>query len=136
MEAGLGLWPAKGLSADANGNIYAVTGNGSFDGDRGGSSRGNSVLKLSPSGALLDWFTPFNWEFLNSTDQDLGSQGALLVPNTNLLVGGGKEGILYVLNRDDLGRFPVRQQQPDRAKLSGLDVGPRERWANLLEQPE
>jgi hypothetical protein len=100
-----GIWSAKGLSADANGNVYAVTGNGSFDGDRGGSSRGNSFLKLSPSGALLDWFTPFNWDFLNSTDQDLGIQGALLVPNTNLLVGGGKDGVLYVLNRDDLGRF-------------------------------
>ena len=66
---------------------------------------GNSFLKVSPTGTLLDWFTPFNWSFLNATDEDLGSQNALLIPNSNLVVGGGKEGVLYVLDRNNLGHF-------------------------------
>jgi PA14 domain-containing protein/K319-like protein len=102
---GGGIWQTQGLSVDASGAIYAVTGNGAFDGDVDGSSRGNSFVKLSPAGTLLDWFTPWNWSFLNSTDLDLGIQGALLVPNTNLVVGGGKQGILYVLNRNAMGHF-------------------------------
>ena len=60
---------------------------------------------MSPAGTLLDWFTPFNWSFLNATDEDLGIQNALLVPNTNLVVGGGKEGVMYVLDRNNLGHF-------------------------------
>jgi PA14 domain-containing protein/K319-like protein len=102
---GGGIWQSQGPSVDADGNIYVVTSNGSFDGDVGGSNRGNSFLKLSPAGMLLDWFTPYNWAFLNSTDMDLGIQGALLVPETNLVVGGGKEGVFYVLNRGNMGRF-------------------------------
>jgi hypothetical protein len=66
---------------------------------------GNAFLKLSPSGEVLDWFIPFNFEFLNLTDSDLGSAGVLLIPNTKLLTSGGKQGILYMLNRHDLGHF-------------------------------
>ncbi len=102
-----GIWQSGGgLTADAAGNIYVLTGNGSFNGDQaGGVNFGNSFLKVSPTGTLLDWFTPFNWSFLNATDEDLGSQNALLIPNSNLLVGGGKEGVLYVLDRNNLGHF-------------------------------
>lgn len=101
-----GIWQSGGgLTADASGNIYALTGNGSFNGDTGGRNFGNSFIKVSPAGTLLDWFTPFNWSFLNATDEDLGIQNALLVPNTNLVVGGGKEGVMYVLDRNNLGHF-------------------------------
>jgi len=101
-----GIWQSgQGPSADSDGNIYAVSGNGSFNGDTGGSERGNSFLKVNAAGALLDWFTPYNWAALNSVDHDLGIQGALLVPNTNLVVSAGKEGVLYVLNRDNMGHF-------------------------------
>ena len=101
-----GIWQSGGgLTADANGNIYALTGNGSFNGDTGGRNFGNSFIKVSPAGTLLDWFTPFNWSFLNATDEDLGIQNALLVPNTNLVVGGGKEGVMYVLDRSNMGHF-------------------------------
>ena len=96
---------AAGLSADSAGNLYALTGNGSFNGDIGGRNFGNSFIKVSPTGALLDWFTPFNWSFLNATDADLGIQNALLIPNTNLVVGGGKEGVMYVLDRSNMGHF-------------------------------
>ena len=102
-----GIWQSGGgLTADDAGNIYAITGNGSFNGDvAGGVNFGNSFLKVSPTGTLLDWFTPFNWSFLNATDEDLGAQNPLLIPNSNLMVGGGKEGVLYVLDRNNLGHF-------------------------------
>jgi hypothetical protein len=102
-----GIWQSGGgLTADDAGNIYAITGNGSFNGDvAGGVNFGNSFLKVSPTGTLVDWFTPFNWSFLNATDEDLGAQNPLLIPNSNLMVGGGKEGVLYVLDRNNLGHF-------------------------------
>jgi hypothetical protein len=106
-DGGLGgIWQSgAGLSADSIGNLYALTGNGSFNGDIGGLNFGNSFIKVSPTGALLDWFTPFNWSFLNATDEDLGIQNALLIPNTNLVVGGGKEGVMYVVDRNNMGHF-------------------------------
>jgi hypothetical protein len=101
-----GIWQSgQAPAADASGNIYVLTGNGTFDGQSGGSNFGNSFLKISPSGALLDWFTPYNFGFLNSIDADLGSLGAMLVPNTNLVIGGGKQGVLYVLDRNNMGHF-------------------------------
>jgi hypothetical protein len=104
-DGGLGgIWQSGGgVAADPTGNLYALTGNGSFTGATGGSSFGNSFIKVSPAGTLLDWFTPFNWSFLNATDEDLGIQNPLLVPNTNLVIGGGKEGVLYVVDRTNMG---------------------------------
>ncbi len=111
-----GIWQSgQGPAADAAGNIFAMTGNGSFDGD-GGTSRGNSFVKVSPTGQLLDWFTPYNWSFLNSIDADLGSAGAMLVPNTNLVIGGGKQGVLYVVDRSTMGtRNPAATPRSCRA---------------------
>lgn len=98
-----GIWQAgQGPAADANGNIYFVTGNGTFDGTSG-TSRGNCFVKLSPTGSELDWFAPYNWSFLNSIDADLGSSGAMLIPDTNLVVGAGKQGVLYVVSRTNMG---------------------------------
>ena len=106
-DGGLGgIWQSGGgLAADSTGNLYAMTGNGSFNGDVGGRNFGNSFLKLTPTGTLLDWFTPYNWSFLNATDEDLGIQNPVLIPNTNLIVGGGKDGVMYVLNRTNMGHF-------------------------------
>jgi hypothetical protein len=104
-DGGLGgIWQSGGgLAADPTGNLYALTGNGTFNADTGGASFGNSFLKVSPTGTLLDWFTPYNWSFLNATDEDLGIQNPLLVPNTDLVIGGGKEGVLYVVGRSNMG---------------------------------
>ncbi|MEP6918468.1 MAG: hypothetical protein ABJC89_22695, partial [Acidobacteriota bacterium] len=106
-DGGLGgIWQSGGgLAADPAGNLYALTGNGSFNGDVGGTNFGNSFIKVSPTGAMLDWFTPFNWSFLNATDEDLGIQNALLIPNTSLVVGGGKEGVMYLVDRNNMGHF-------------------------------
>src|SRR4029077_1915591 len=91
---GAGIWQTgNGLVADANGNIYAVTGNGNFDVNTGGQDYGCAYLKLSGSTlSVLDYFVPYNQSYLNlqNNDVDLGAGGPLLVPNTTLLVGGGK----------------------------------------------
>lgn len=102
-----GIWMSgQGVSVDESGNLYLVSGNGTFDGNMaGGVDYGSAVLKLSPSLALLDWFVPFNFAALNAADLDLGCSGALLVPGTNLSVNGGKDGNLYVLDRAGLGHW-------------------------------
>jgi len=109
-----GIWQAgDGLAADLAGNIYCMTGNGTFNPTNG--SYGDSFLKLTLSGGnlnLVDYFTPFNQQYLADTDTDLGSGGTLVLPDSvgsqahpHLLVGAGKEGKIYLLDRDNLGRF-------------------------------
>src|SRR5260370_6908673 len=78
-------------------------------------SYGNSFVRLSTSGGLKvgDYFTPYNTKAEDSADQDFGSAGPLLLPdmvdasNTtrHLAVGAGKDGNLYVVNRDNMGQF-------------------------------
>lgn len=98
-----GIWQSgQGLSAD-NSGIYFMTGNGSFRLDA--SALGDSFVKLGFDLKLIDWFAPFNNAALDSADEDLGSSGVLLIPGTNLLVGGGKEGKFYLLRRNTLGHF-------------------------------
>ena len=109
-----GIWQAGvAIAADASGNLYLATGNGTFDANlRGGSDLGSSVVKLSHSGAALtvsDYFTPFDQNA--AYDNDVGSGGPLALPDqTNaqfphLLVSAGKDGTIYLLNRDNLGQF-------------------------------
>src|SRR2546425_8808731 len=93
----------QGPAADSNNHIYFMTGNGSFQAN--GSALGNSIGKLGPDLTLADWFAPFNSVALSEADADVGSSGALLIPDTNLLVGGGKEGKFYLLDRDHMGHF-------------------------------
>ncbi len=102
-----GIWQSgQGLTADANGNIYFITGNGNFDANVGGSNLASCFIKLSsPTLQLLDWFAPYNAATLNSADADLGSAGPLLLPGTNMLIGGGKQGVLYLLDQNNLGHF-------------------------------
>jgi hypothetical protein len=102
-----GIWNAgQAPTIDAAGNLYISTGNGSF-----GTTpnylvqTGNSFVKLSPTLQLLDYFTPYNSAVMNSGDMDLGSSGLLLVPNTNYVLGGGKEGVLYLVDTTAMGKF-------------------------------
>ena len=97
------IWQSgQGPAADAEGNVYVVTGNGSWDGKRNFSE---SFLKLSPRLALLDWFTPTNHLALDAKDIDLNSSGATLIPGTHLVLGGGKQGVLYSLDTRHLGHL-------------------------------
>ena len=106
-----GIWMAGGgLSVDANTNIYFETGNGAFTAtnNSGGTEYGDSFVKLSTVNGLsvADYFTPYNQLFFQSADIDLGSGGVLLLPdqpgNAHVMIGSGKAGIIYVLNRDQL----------------------------------
>ncbi|WFU44149.1 glycoside hydrolase family 31 protein [Bradyrhizobium sp. CB82] len=101
-----GIWQSGGgLAADESGHLLTVTGNGP---DIAG-SYGNSVLDFStaPVMKLDGWFTPDNTDFLNTWDLDLGSSGPTvpLGPDVkDLVITGGKDGILYVLKRSALGQ--------------------------------
>jgi hypothetical protein len=108
------FWMGGGApAADADGNIYAVSANGQFDADANGLDFGDSLLKLSSYGlTLLDYFTPFNQRELDRNDIDLGSSTAVLLPDLagssahrHLLVSAGKEGRIYLVDRDRMGRF-------------------------------
>ena len=102
-----GIWQAgQGLAVDASGNLLLSSGNGSVGvSPHGVVQTGNSFVKLSPSLQLLDWFTPSNSVSLNSGDQDLGSSGLLPIPGTNYATGGGKQGLLYLVDTTNMGHY-------------------------------
>jgi uncharacterized protein (TIGR03437 family) len=119
-------------AADANANIYAVSANGTFDLNLGGSDLGESVIKLSTAKSLsvADYFTPYNADELSEKDIDLGSSGALLLPDEagssahpHLLVSGSKSGSVYLLDRDNLGHFQPEGNDQIVQSLVGA-VGP------------
>jgi hypothetical protein len=106
------IWMAGGgLAEDSGNNVYAVTGNGTFTVQNGGKDYGDTIVKFSPSTSLSvsDWFSPYNNSQLDSSDLDLGSGGPLLLPDrtggANLLIIGGKNAAIYVVNRDYLGHW-------------------------------
>ncbi|MBZ5706071.1 MAG: pyrrolo-quinoline quinone [Acidobacteriia bacterium] len=110
-----GFWASgAGIAADAGFNLYVATGNGTFDKNTGGSDFGDSIIKLLPPTANRfrpsDYFTPYNQQTLNIEDADLGSGGVLLLPDQtgphkHLLVQAGKEGTIYLIDRDHMGHF-------------------------------
>jgi len=119
---GGGIWEsASGLTADEAGNIYYLSGNGSFDLNTGGLNAGNSLVKLRPENGtlkMMDYFTPFNQVCTLAHDIDFGSGTPLLLPGQAGIIAIGKEGRIYVVNRNHLGGYQAvhepcsRQQQP------------------------
>jgi hypothetical protein len=109
------IWMSgAGPAADDNGDLYFLTGNGAFDLNTGGSNAGNTLLRLHYANGgftIADYFTPFNQSFLDSQDFDLGSGGPFMPasqpgsPTPHLVLGGSKEGMVYVVNRDNMGKF-------------------------------
>jgi hypothetical protein len=102
------IWQSgQGLAADSDGYLYLVSGNGTFTPD--GQNLGNSVVKLWPgdNGSLtvVDSFTPWNTDFLNEQDLELGSAGPLLVPDTTFVLAGGKEGRFYLVDASSMGGY-------------------------------
>jgi hypothetical protein len=106
-----GVWQGGAApSVDTAGNIYLITGNGTFDVNKGGSDWGDSFLKLDASLAVQDYFTPDDQSKLAKNDLDLGSGAGLLLPPQsgkfpNEIVSAGKEGLIYVVNRSNMGQF-------------------------------
>jgi hypothetical protein len=111
-----------GLAADTQGNIFFLDANGSFDSTFNGTGFpasgdfGNSFMKVSTSGNTLtaaDFFAAYDLQSESDADQDLGSGGAMLLPDLtdaggitrHLAVGAGKDTNIYVVNRDKMGKF-------------------------------
>jgi hypothetical protein len=122
--SGNAFWNSgAGPAADAAGNVYNITGNGPFDEHLDASGfpvakdYGDSYVKFGFTGpstqAVLDYWTPFNQQALANSDQDLGSSGLLLLPDLtdssgqvrHLAIGSAKDGNLYLVDRDNMGKF-------------------------------
>jgi hypothetical protein len=97
------IWQSgQAPAVDDKGNIYFITGNGSWNGT---TQFSESFIKLDSHMHLVDWFTPTNHFQLDKEDNDLNSSGAVLIPGTHLVVGGGKEGVLYVIDTERFGHL-------------------------------
>ncbi len=112
IEGG-GIWGSAGVSADQDGNLYAVTGNGGYNLDKGGHNVCESVLRLTPDGdglKMSDYYVPANWKDLDAADVDMGGSSAIVLPDQpdtitpHLVVTCGKDGLIYMVNRDKLGQ--------------------------------
>ena len=107
-----GIWQSDtGPAADAAGNIFLATANGTFDAGSGGRDYGDSILKLDPGMlAIRDYFTPGDESHLSEADADLGSSGPTLLPDQpgphpHILLQPSKGGTIYVVDRDQMGKF-------------------------------
>jgi hypothetical protein len=139
---GPSIWMAGGGPAvDSAGYIYLLTANGVFDTTLNASGfpsqgdYGNSFLKISTAGGSLgvaDYFAMYNEVEESASDTDLGSGGAMLLPDVtdssgttrHLAVGAGKDGNLYVVNRDSMGKYqPANDNQQIWQQLPGALSG-------------
>ena len=134
-----GIWMAgTAPAADASGNIYFIIGNGDFDttlnasGFPANGNCGNCFAKISSTAplTLLDYFTPLNTVSESNSDTDFGSGGPVLLPDVvdstgttrHLAVGSGKDANIYVVDRDNMGKFNASQDnnyQQINSQLSG-----------------
>ena len=123
-----GLWMAgAGPAADAQGNVYVLDGNGTFDttltfdGFPNRGNFGNAFLKIATAGGLsvADYFATFDTVARSNADTDLGSGGALVLPDLidstgqtrHLAVGAGKDSHIYVVDRDAMGKWNASSNQ-------------------------
>jgi len=107
-----GIWMSGGApAADSSGNIYVITGNGSFDVTNStppNNDYGDSLLQLNSSLGIMSYFTPSDQVTEANLDYDFGSGGAVVLNVSagslqHLVIGGGKEGTLYLVNGDSMG---------------------------------
>jgi hypothetical protein len=147
-----GIWAGGGAPAvDSTGDIYVSTGNGVFDQGTGMSLEndyGDSVLRLTPAAGptpnganlkLNGWFTPFDELMLEQNDTDLGSGAVVLLPDQtvgpkHVLVELGKDGVVYLIDRDNMGTFQANNnsQIPQYFGATGGFWGTAAFWQNNL----
>jgi hypothetical protein len=142
-----GVWATgNGLAVDASGNVYAASGDGTFDANTGGPDYADSLIKLSPTLQLLDYFTPKDQACRApiTVDLDLGSGGPMILPTQggtypNEIVEAGKGGApcdqfpdgnwavpIYLVNRDSMGGYNPNQDT-DIQTIEGTTHG---YWSN------
>jgi outer membrane protein assembly factor BamB len=135
------IWGAgAGLAADSSGYIYFLDANGTFDptlnaqGFPSSGDYGNAFIKLSAAGGQLtvaDYFTMYNTTSESDGDVDLGSGGALVLPemtDTNgqvrhLAIGAGKDSNIYLVDRDNMGKFNPQNDSAIYQELDGALPG-------------
>ncbi|MGB6952982.1 MAG: hypothetical protein WBD57_13555 [Candidatus Cybelea sp.] len=106
-----GIWMSGAApAADDAGNLYATTGNGGFDADRGGPDYGMSLLRMTHGLSVTDYFAPFNEHVESGHDLDFASTGVMLLPETggphpHEAVSADKRGWIFVVDREHLGGF-------------------------------
>ena len=117
INTGMGaVWQSgNGPAADDQGNVYIMSGNGPFQSTKPLPDLTNSFIKLANNdGALrlVDWYSPPSRDALEDCDLDLGSSGPAVIQEAGRVVGLGKSGILYVLNKENMGKTDIALQNP------------------------
>jgi hypothetical protein len=132
--SGNGIWQdGTAPAVDSNNKIYVLTGNGPFDTNLTGGfptnqDFGDSALKLTSTLSVADYFTPFDQQATTAIDKDLGSGAAVVLPDIfdtghnahHLLVAAGKDTNLYLLDRDNLGKFNPSSNSQIYQELPGV----------------
>jgi hypothetical protein len=110
---GGGIWQSGGGPAIDGDSLYVVAGNGDSNNAHAGKDFDTSVVRLGLDLHVKDYFTPYNQGFINDNDLDLSVAGPMIPEDqlnavgkpVKLLLLGSKTGVLYVLNRDGLGKY-------------------------------
>jgi hypothetical protein len=117
-----GVWMGGGgPAADTSGNIYITTGNGPYDGQ---TAFGDSVLKFDSQLHLLDYFTPYDYAYMDCADKDLAAGGLLLIPGSMEALAGGKSGKLYLVNTEELGSMQANNAGATQTLWFEPDLSP------------
>jgi dockerin type I repeat protein len=128
-ELGAGIWQSGRAPAVASdGSIYLETGNGNWNGT---TDFGQSFLKLTigKSGLrVASWFTPNAWNALNQVDWDLSSTGTTLIPGTNQVFGGSKDGTIYLLSTSNLGGITTSDTGANQKFIATIDCPEPKQW--------
>jgi regulation of enolase protein 1 (concanavalin A-like superfamily) len=144
-----GIWQGGGgICVDTNNNLYFETGNGSFSANTNGGDYADTILKLSTTNTattnnllVADYFTPNDQATLAANDTDLGSCGPLLLPDSagsvahpHLIVGVGKSGKIYLVDRDNMGHWQSGSDSQIVESFNGINGSwsPPAYWNNLL----
>jgi hypothetical protein len=112
-----GIWmDGDGAACDAAGNLYVITGDGTMSASNGGKDYGDCFLKISPAGAVLDYFSPNVQTSLDASNLDLGAGGVLLLPDQSgahphEMVSAAKNGTIYLVDRDNMGHYHSNTNQ-------------------------
>jgi hypothetical protein len=102
------IWMSGGgFAVDSNDGIYFISANGTFGTNQ---DYGDSFVRMNSAGNVVDYFTPDTQSTLAADDIDLGAGGAMILPdqsgaNPHLIVGAGKDTNIYLVNRDNMGKF-------------------------------
>jgi len=123
-----GVWMSgSGVAADSSGTLFVPTGNGTFETTGNPTDFGDSIVKLMENSSgftLADYFTPYNEGTLEQEDHDVASGGVLLLPDqsgphVHELIQSGKEGSIYVVDRDNMGHFNSQNNSQIVQNLTG-----------------